>query len=67
MKKFILRLRSKFDPVGLILTIRTLGALLMTNVIMQFLLNNNSYTTILKLLTLGLVALIMLILSSIRL
>lgn len=67
MKKFILRLRTIFDPVGLILTIRTLGALLMTNVIMQFLLNNNSYTTILKLLTLGLVALIMLILSSIRL
>ncbi len=67
MKKFILRFRSKFDPVGLILTIRTLGALLMTNVIMQFLLNNNSYATILKLLTLGLVALIMLILSSIRL
>lgn len=64
MKKFLLRLRASFDPTGFLNTLRTLGALLMANVAMQILLDTS--VTFWRLLTLGIVAFIMLLITCFK-
>jgi hypothetical protein len=64
MKKFLLRLRASLDPTGFLNTIRTLGALLMANVAMQILLDTN--VPFWRLLTLGIVAFIMLLITCFK-